>query len=393
MLLLKSLRKPGVEMKLSSVSFKRSFISALFFVFFLPIYYVLSLILDFSFICNNICGKYYLFLFVISLIHIFLVMLCNSSQSKIFLYRSFYTLSGIIIICLSHMLYLQTGSLILYFAAAIYVSIVPVFTLSELKAASLICLFAAITYLVSYHGNNILLFQVIMINIFLIALTVSKYTSIIGNITAYSKLDKELNKSVTDPLTGLLNRRGLERKVNITWPLCSRHGISTAIIMIDIDFFKKYNDTFGHPQGDRCIKAIGSVLKNTARRASDISSRIGGEEFMIFVQDISKEDLLLLAKRIQRGVENLKLTHATNVLSQYVTVSIGIAHIIPDDNSDFNTLYEKADKALYHAKENGRNCISLNNCIYSRPFKKDEDSFTTPYGQLKNTEYYSKVAK
>jgi diguanylate cyclase (GGDEF)-like protein len=136
--------------------------------------------------------------------------------------------------------------------------------------------------------------------------------------------------------------------------------------MLDIDFFKSYNDTYGHPAGDRCIKQIGNVISRTIRRETDINARIGGEEFLIFLQDVSRDDILLLSKRLQRGIESLQIPHANTTISKYVTVSIGAAQIVPSEDNDFNTLYKMADEALYKAKESGRNCIVLENVVFAK---------------------------
>ena len=172
--------------------------------------------------------------------------------------------------------------------------------------------------------------------------------------------------SEKDPLTGLLNRRGLENRATTLWPYCNRTGISLAAIEIDIDFFKKYNDKFGHPAGDECLRLIASALGNTARRYTDVIARTGGEEFIVIVQDMSEEALIDFCMNIRKAVAELQIPHAVASISKYVTVSMGISVANPSYGDSFEKLYENADKALYQAKANGRNCVVYNNMIYGR---------------------------
>lgn len=172
--------------------------------------------------------------------------------------------------------------------------------------------------------------------------------------------------SEKDPLTGLMNRRGLDKNAAVLWPYCSRTSTTVGIIEIDIDFFKKYNDRFGHPAGDRCLKLIAKAIKQSARRSSDITARTGGEEFLIFVQGMSEKEIIEFAIKIRGGINDLKIPHAYAGVSNYVTVSMGIACCVPNAVNSFDELYEEADKALYTAKENGRNCVVSGNKIYGR---------------------------
>lgn len=392
MSIINSLKSYNIAKKLPLYNIKRSLLLSIFLVIFIPIFAGISALLDFNYIFSDEAHRYILYLLAISILNIISNFIISSKAGLTICYQVNFILTGTIALCLAHIICAKTGNLFVYGFALVAIGLIPVLNQLELYVGILMTAIAAASFIIPYHSNKLMLCEIIGLNLLLIGLTVYKYNSFLSYIRLHTRLGKELGQSVTDPLTGLLNRRGLERKVSITWPLCARHGISTAAIMLDIDFFKKYNDTFGHPQGDRCIKAIGSVLKQVARRESDITARIGGEEFLVFVQDISKEDLLLLAKRIQRGVESLELKHATNVLSEYVTISIGIAYVTPDSGKDFTYLYEAADKALYHAKANGRNCISLNGTIYSKQARTEADS-TTPYSQLRSASYSSRIAR
>lgn len=169
-----------------------------------------------------------------------------------------------------------------------------------------------------------------------------------------------------DPLTGLANRRGLDRKAAVLWPYCARTQTNVGLIEIDIDFFKKYNDRFGHPAGDKCLKEVAHAIKNTAKRNVDITARTGGEEFIIFVQNMTEAELVEFAMKVRKNVADLKIAHAYAGVSEYVTVSMGIAYGVPGEDYAFDDMYEEADRALYKAKNSGRNCIVCGNRVYGR---------------------------
>lgn len=169
-----------------------------------------------------------------------------------------------------------------------------------------------------------------------------------------------------DPLTALANRRGLDRKAAVLWPYCARTQTNVGLIEIDIDFFKKYNDRFGHPAGDKCLKEVAHAIKNTAKRNVDITARTGGEEFIIFVQNMTEAELVEFAMKVRKSVADLKIAHAYAGVSEYVTVSMGIAYGVPGEDYAFDDMYEEADRALYKAKNSGRNCIVCGNRVYGR---------------------------
>ena len=169
-----------------------------------------------------------------------------------------------------------------------------------------------------------------------------------------------------DPLTALANRRGLDRKAPVLWPYCARTQTNVGLIEIDIDFFKKYNDRFGHPAGDKCLKEVAHAIKNTAKRNVDITARTGGEEFIIFVQNMTEAELVEFAMKVRKSVADLKIAHAYAGVSEYVTVSMGIAYGVPGEDYAFDDMYEEADRALYKAKNSGRNCIVCGNRVYGR---------------------------
>ncbi|URA10013.1 sensor domain-containing diguanylate cyclase [Thermospira aquatica] len=179
------------------------------------------------------------------------------------------------------------------------------------------------------------------------------------NITAYHKLIHSLKKELhRDFLTGLYNRRGMEEILPVEWRRAQREKTSLAFLMLDIDFFKNYNDSLGHAAGDQCLQLVAEVLRGACYRPGDFIFRYGGEEFFILLTNTSKEGALIVANRIQDNLEKKAIPHPASKISSYVTVSIGMS--VPDVNVEsWKEGVKQADVALYQAKQNGRKRIEV----------------------------------
>lgn len=171
-----------------------------------------------------------------------------------------------------------------------------------------------------------------------------------------AELYQRLNElATTDELTGLANRRQFKTILNKEWHRAARDNKPLSLIMCDIDYFKSYNDTYGHLLGDETIKKIADVLRQAAKRSSDLAARYGGEEFTLILPNTDQKGALVVAEKIRRNIENLKIPHKKSRISQYVTISLGTATAIPQPFSDCINLIQMADQSLYQAKLNGRN--------------------------------------
>ncbi|NDV23098.1 diguanylate cyclase [Desulfovibrio sp. JC022] len=167
---------------------------------------------------------------------------------------------------------------------------------------------------------------------------------------------KEL--SMIDPLTGLPNRRQLEGRLKIEWQRARRHESPLTISFIDIDFFKLYNDSNGHAMGDECLRLVARELAGSLHRSTDFVARYGGEEFVALLPDTDREGGLRISEKLRANIQKLEIDHCES-LNSVVTVSIGVASMVPDNGDGFDVLLHQADKALYLAKEKGRNCLEL----------------------------------
>ncbi len=163
--------------------------------------------------------------------------------------------------------------------------------------------------------------------------------------------------SVTDPLTGLFNRRHFNETLERELARAHRQGDSIGLIMIDIDFFKKLNDSLGHHEGDRTLQAVASTLKTCLRRSTDLCFRIGGEEFAILTTDFTDGTVPGFAEALRHAVEARNLPNPGNPPGM-ITISIGVARSLHPSDSP-NHIFVRADQALYAAKASGRNCVVL----------------------------------
>ncbi|WP_181403209.1 sensor domain-containing diguanylate cyclase [Aliarcobacter cryaerophilus] len=174
-----------------------------------------------------------------------------------------------------------------------------------------------------------------------------------------NNLEKELqNLSITDELTQLYNRRFFNSKIEEEMNRAKRENKHLCLMVLDIDFFKQYNDTYGHQKGDFVLQEISKVLKNRTNRASDFAFRIGGEEFAILV-NLEKNKISEFAEAIKNDIENLKIEHSGNKVSKYVTTSIGVNFKQADELKNIDELFKVADDNLYEAKRSGRNCVVI----------------------------------
>jgi diguanylate cyclase (GGDEF)-like protein/PAS domain S-box-containing protein len=163
--------------------------------------------------------------------------------------------------------------------------------------------------------------------------------------------------SMIDGLTEIANRRSFEEALDREWKRAERTGGSLSLIMFDIDFFKLYNDTYGHQGGDLCLKRVALLAKQSLFRKPDLVARYGGEEFAVILPDTKAEDATLIAERIRAAIESDAIQHSGSKASSVVTVSVGVTTMMPDPHIDKNELIIGADKALYQAKQNGRNQV------------------------------------
>jgi len=178
---------------------------------------------------------------------------------------------------------------------------------------------------------------------------------------ALREANRELEQLATaDGLTGLANRRIFDEKLHSEWARMARENQPFSVVICDIDFFKKYNDYYGHQSGDACLKAVAKCIQNAVRRPGDLAARYGGEEFGLLLPNTHSEGAFQLAEKIRTAICDMKLAHARSPVSDSVTICLGVATMVPSKESDGpEKLLKAADEALYTSKRNGRNRATM----------------------------------
>jgi len=172
------------------------------------------------------------------------------------------------------------------------------------------------------------------------------------------RLQVELERlSLTDGLTGISNRRMFDQRLDTEWHDAKRSRKPLSLIILDIDYFKQYNDCYGHVGGDECLRSLAGVLKTVARRPRDVVARFGGEEFTLLLPETDETMARKLARECAEGIARLRIPHEKSSISQFVTASIGVETTVPDGETTPRDLVEEVDRMLYAAKHNGRNRI------------------------------------
>jgi diguanylate cyclase (GGDEF)-like protein len=167
-----------------------------------------------------------------------------------------------------------------------------------------------------------------------------------------------------DGLTGIQNRRMFDQHIQRVWQQAVRESVRVAVLLVDIDCFKDYNDRYGHQAGDECLRAVAVTLSQCARRPMDFVARYGGEEFAVVLYEASREYVAEVLTRIQRSIAQLNIPHEASRVASRLTVSIGAAFVLPGANRTHDGLVQLADEALYSAKEQGRNRVVVMEAEY-----------------------------
>lgn len=182
--------------------------------------------------------------------------------------------------------------------------------------------------------------------------------TIFRNTEEMQILNRELEiLSITDALTSAYNRRHFDETIRLEWERACRAGEHISLVMCDIDYFKRYNDYYGHQAGDDILVMVADALKKCMKRMTDRVYRYGGEEFIIILPNTDISGCVHIAETLLRAVRALKISHADSGFSDIVTISTGCASVIPPRGGEYSYLVSLADRALYEAKHNGRNRI------------------------------------
>jgi len=194
---------------------------------------------------------------------------------------------------------------------------------------------------------------VLSLGLFVFTILIEAYLRVLA------RMDRELQEMArVDSLTGVANRRRFFDQIEREWSRAQRFGRPVSAFLIDVDNFKKFNDTYGHLEGDRCLKEIAAELQRHVNRPGDLLARYGGEEFAVLLPETNLADALQVAEKCRAGVQSLKIEHKKNENWGVNTISVGVACLVPDKGNEFATLLDAADKIMYESKANGRNRVT-----------------------------------
>jgi diguanylate cyclase (GGDEF)-like protein len=182
------------------------------------------------------------------------------------------------------------------------------------------------------------------------------------HLTLKRQSDAMRELTLTDALTGVANRRSFNEAIQNEWRRCARSDMPLSVVMIDIDHFKRYNDAYGHQAGDACLKQVAGTMLQCAGRPPDLLARYGGEEFVILLPQVGAPGAQTVAHRILESVRALAIPHRMSSVSDAVTVSLGVATLMPAKGGSPEGLVRCADDALYQAKKEGRNRFCVEGC-------------------------------
>lgn len=274
---------------------------------------------------------------------------------------------------------LSYGQIIIYTVALISIAVVPVFSpinLLKMYLGVQILFIALMPYFqksgIVLNGNYINSTLFVVIAWVISAMRYKSWINDFNNRKLIQQKNEELNKmnmelekvnlkleklSHTDSLTGIFNRLVFDHTIEAEWNRCKRYFIPLSLIMIDIDFFKTFNDNYGHQAGDSCIRQVAEALSSSVKRSSDVVARYGGEEFAVILPHTDKVQALEIAEQMRNMVEELAIPHEYSSASSCVTISLGVHTTIPSSKLSTQEFIRTADKALFEAKKMNRNNV------------------------------------
>ncbi len=345
-------RREKVNMIFGLANVKRCLFAALLSVAFFPVLLVISLI-------EPEFGKEYMipgaFFSVGSAA--FAYLLYQVSERKMKRYYDIVTWTYLTAFHL-FFIYIAQANILFYYTVVVlaaYLVLLPMERYAVMALGELVC-YAAL--LVKGGAESLSMGQLLFlagVHLFAFALSRDFYNTKKNFLVEEKKLRREMAEAEHDPMTGLMNRRGLERRVEEAWQVSLNHQETVAAFIIDIDLFKAYNDRFGHVQGDACICRVARSIAETVK-GYGMAARIGGEEFLVFMRGRGVQEAYDLAEQIRRNVENLHISTG-GAGGAVVTVSIGLDIRYAAEGISLQGLYGRADRALYQAKQEGRNCV------------------------------------
>jgi len=313
-----------------------------------------------------------LYIMFLSLVYLVLISFALYPKEKnmtflIVIYHSFWWIFSTGVLFFAILDLMERAVLFNFVLLLIVLALVPITRMREIVSISLYAILVVTIAIVRLDLSANLIQQAILMGMAAVIFSQNFYCTFFSTFISQKRLELSNQKlsqlAETDALTNLLNRRGADKRITrlLKENIQSENGV--VLMMLDIDLFKLYNDTFGHEQGDLCLRDVSHYLRENLKSITNIIARYGGEEFLIMLRGMPQEEILTLAQKIRCGIEDIGIAACSSV-ADTVTVSLGIAALSSGESKSFKELFAEADIALYQAKTNGRNCISFQNQIY-----------------------------
>jgi diguanylate cyclase (GGDEF)-like protein len=331
---------------------------------------------------------YYLFMYAIMIIVMIFFLLAfiklekNIEQHILAIWIAGITFAGFILLWCAGITLLDqltSGQIIVYTVAILFVAVVPHYSPRMLFSIYLVVEIIFILLLPKFQTSDKFLFDDYLNSASYVVLAWAVSNVIFKNrIEEFNnnkiiqeknaelqRINKELTEanqaleklSVTDGLANIYNRTYFDQTIKAEWDRCKRYQFPISLIMADIDFFKEFNDNYGHQAGDNCIRQVAYALFNCVNRSSDVVARYGGDEFAILLPHMEKENVSIIAYKMKKRIKDLAIPHKYSLNSSIVSVSIGTYTIIPSDGYSISEFIDYSDKALYEAKKTRDNIV------------------------------------
>ncbi len=303
---------------------------------------------------------------VLTIVMSFIAMRNRDIRLSTVVYRTFWLIFEAICFVLTYSDKVSGHGMTFYSILAVALFMVPVMQFTEQLYYIIVLAVYSVFFSLKFNTGIAEIFNMLV----LVGLTVAMSRVLFARFTesmSMKEREREIkDNEAIDPLTGLLNRKGLEKHIDEEMRDCIRGRRRASILMIDIDEMSKYNDSFGIERGDECIRAVAEYIRQIILRNTDTICRLSGGRFIVFMEGGSDMEPVSLAEKIRSNIERRRIPQGRRASNPFLTVSIGVASCIPKYESSFTEMYDEAEDALFEAKERGRNVTVYDEQVYGQ---------------------------
>ena len=360
-----------VQKKLVLENIRRVFFTSLVCAVLIPILMLInkSSVSDFTVVTKSMLTVSEIFSVLVIGIS-FVALRSRDIRLSSIIYRSFWLIFETMCFVITYSDKVSGHGFTFYSVMAAALFLIPVMNFSEQLYYIVILAVYSVFMSLKFEVSMNEIFSMVVLCGMLIGISRTMLARFTESITMKER-ERELrdNESI-DQLTGLLNRKGLEKRIDEEMRDCIKSRRRASILMIDIDEMGKYNDSFGMDHGDECIRSVAEYISQIILRNTDTICRLSGGRFIVFMEGGSDMEPVALAEKIRSNVERKRIPHGRRAANSFVTVSIGVASCVPKYESSFTEMYDEAEDALFEAKEQGRNVTVYDEQVYGNYSRK-----------------------